>query len=63
MKYTIILAALLTGCSATLRLPGMQDPQVEVVRALSAAQVASVKALTDALLKAQATACPVEVSK
>jgi len=50
----------LPGCAATYRTVGMQDPAVEMVRALAATQTSTIKALTDALTAAQKSACPVE---
>lgn len=47
------------GCGATFRTVGMEDPSVEMVRALASTQTATIKALTEALTRAAATACPV----
>ena len=51
MKRLIVVVALigLTGCAGSFRTLGMQDPSVEITRALTASQTAIVKALTDAL--------------
>lgn len=57
----ITLCALLAlpGCALSTRTVGMEDPSVEIVRALAASQTASIKALTDALASAQKSACEV----
>lgn len=57
MKRTAICAllALNVGCAASYRTLGMQDPSVEIARAMSATQTASIQALTEALSKI--TAC------
>lgn len=61
MKRTLTLCALLVlpGCAASFRSVGMQDSQVEIVRALAATQASTIKALTDALTAAQKSACEV----
>lgn len=61
MKKTIAFLALvgLSGCAYSARTVGMQDPSVEIVRTLAAAQAQSIKSLTDALVRAQATSCVV----
>jgi hypothetical protein len=52
--------ALSTACAASFRTVGMEDPSVEIVRALSATQASTIKALTDALTVAQKLACEVK---
>lgn len=62
MRKTLTLCALVamcTGCAASFRSVGMQDSQVEIVRALAATQTSTIKALTDALTAAQKSACEV----
>ena len=58
LESVLGLVALTVGCAATYRTIGMKEPSVEIVRALAAAQTSAIKALTDALTRAQATACP-----
>lgn len=55
----VILALALSGCAAGFRTVGMEDPSVEIVRALAATQTSTIKALTDALTAAQKSACEV----
>ncbi len=58
-RATAILALLsLPGCA--LKLPGTQDPTVEVARIIAAAQTEAIKAITAAMSKADASACAVE---
>lgn len=53
------LVAFTAACGASFRTVGMQDPGVEMVRALAATQTSTIKALTDALTAAQKSACEV----
>lgn len=61
MKQVIFAFVVLTSpaCAGSFRSFGMQDPTVESVRALAQVQVETIKALTAALTKAQASACEV----
>lgn len=63
MKHVAVVFSLLVsnGCAAAIKLPGTQDSTVEIVRVLANTQAQSIKALTDALVRAQVTSCPVEV--
>lgn len=62
MKRAVVaLSILCSGCAWSARSAGMQDPSVEIARTLAATQASTVKALTEALVAAQAKACPVEV--
>jgi hypothetical protein len=49
------------GCA--IRTMGMHDPASDSVQTLARAQVDIIKALTDALARAQSTACPVPVER
>lgn len=53
----VVLAVLMAGCA--LKLPGTQDPTVEVARIIAAAQTEAIKAITAAMSKADAGACEV----
>jgi hypothetical protein len=55
----IVALALTSGCALSTRTLGMQDPSVEITRALAASQTAAIKALTDALTAAATKACTV----
>ena len=61
MRRTLAILALLSlyGCGA-VRIPGTQDPTVEVARIIAAAQTEAIKAITAAMSKADAAACAVE---
>jgi hypothetical protein len=48
------IALMVSGCGELIH-----NQTVEIVRVLAAAEQANVKALTDALVKAQATSCAV----
>lgn len=50
------LAILTPGCSATMF---QRDPMVEVVRSITTANVDIVRAMTEALSRAQSSACAV----
>ena len=58
-RLAIFALAMCTGCAYSGRTVGMQDPSVEIVRTLAAAQAQSIRALTEALAAAQKTACEV----
>jgi len=57
----IVIASLamfaLTGCA--LKLPGTENPTVEVARIIAAAQTEAIKAITAAMSKADSAACEV----
>jgi len=57
-KNVVVLAALVAGgCAWQARTVGMRDPVIEIVKAMTEAQTASIRAITEALSRAQATAC------
>lgn len=57
MKAIVLLALLSSACAGSFRSIGMEDPSVEIVRSMSAAQSATIKSLMEALVQAQANAC------
>ncbi len=54
----VLLALCVSGCGATFTTAGMENPQVAIVRAMAESQTATIQALTAALSRAQAQACP-----
>ena len=56
MKRTVVVLslAITTGCAGSFRTIGMQDPGIEITRALA-------KVLSDAFASADKAACPVPV--
>ena len=60
MRRTLAILALLSLYGCALKLPGTQDPTVEVARIIAAAQTEAIRAITAAMSKADAAACAVE---